>query len=412
MIVTASAFNSTYPVRANSGQAAPEQSPAPAGHSSFDAKKVAFAALPFSDGPDQRQNNFDVLTRIAQNSADPIEKVIAQTAADAGAERMYPTTAVAVQSAALEKLSQGAKAPIGLTLAEIGLKGFAAAQDPGESRRLGGKILEAIAAHSQNPSEVVFAKAARQGAGMKIFDQTGANLIKNALEQIKAGVNENPAVAVGQLGQTLPQVTQSAGEQALGESCNIGMALFSSLAADTQNKTAKALTEMSSGHATAGDGLRQAQQEAFANLVSGQESRFTAPTEERQYLTSNKDALTCALGGAATQLGMMALGSAGLHGLTGMLAGMLIGVVAFGGVKAVYHGMMEVNARKTGPRRYDEAYVKSAFADGASAGFKGNILRSLIHSGINGAAYSFLGPPASLVVGPGVSAALAKFTGL
>lgn len=411
MQITVANFGYTSPVRSN-GAAEEQAAAAPQGEPGYNAKNVAFAALPFSDGPDQRQANFNTLNEIAQKATDPTERLIAQTGADVGALRMFPTTSVMVQSGALEQLSKGCKAPVGTMLAEIGLKGINAAQQPEESRRIGCAILEGIAANSQNSTEVVLAKAARQAAGMQIFDQTGANLVKAALTQIKDGVTGTPAQEVAKLGQQIPDFTKASGDKAVGENCNLGMALFSSLNATTANRTSKALTEMSSGHSYAGEGLQKVQQEAFADLAAGKESQYANPTETRQFLTSNKDALTCAIGGAATQLGLAGLGMAGVGGITGMVAGIAMGVVAFGVTKGVYHGMMEVNARKTGPMRYNQEYVDSAFSDGFKMGFKGNILRSLIHGGINTMAYSYLGFPASLVVGPGVSAALAKFTGL
>lgn len=403
------AFSS--PIRANGAPAEQPAPAAPVGEPGYDAKKVAFAALPFSDGADQRQNNYNTLNEIGQKSTDAVERTVASSVGEASTGKMYPKTATALQSAALEKLAAGIKAPIGTVLAEIGLKAFAAAQDPEETRRIGCSLLETIGASSQNPTEVVLAKAARQGAGMQIFNQTGADLVKAALTQIKDGVTGTPAQEVGKLGLQLPEITKSAGEKALGESCNIGMALFSSLNANTSNKTAKALAEMSSGHANAGEGLQKVQQEAFADLVAGRESQF-ANTKPAELLTRNKDAVTCALGGAATQLALMGLGAAGVGGMGGMVIGMLAGMVAFSAVKGVYHGMMEVQARKAGPMRYDQKHVDSAFREGFAFGAKSNILRSLIHGGINSMAYSYLGVPASLLVGPGVSAALAKFTGL
>lgn len=395
----------TSPPRAN-GAPAEQAAAAPVGEPGYDAKKVAFAALPFSDGPDQRQNNFDVLTQIAQKSTDPNERLVAQTVADVAAQRMYPTTAVALQSAGLEKLSQGIKAPIGTVLAEIGLKGIGAAQDPLESRVIGNGMLETIRNNSQNPTEVVLAKAARQAAGMELFNDTGARFVKAALTQIKDGVTGTPAQEVGKLGQQLPEITRGSQKQT-GESCNMAMALFSSLNEATSNKTAKALTDMSTGHVNAGEGLQKVQQEAFADLAAGRESQYANPPKA-EFLTSNKNAVVSAIGGAVTQLGMVGLGTAGIGGIGGILAGLALSVVAFGGTKGVYHGMMEVQARKAGPMRYNQDYVNSAFSDGFKMGFKGNIFSSLLHGGINQMAYSYLGFPASLVVGPGVSALLGK----
>lgn len=397
------------PARANGAPAEPEAPQAPVGEPGYDAKKVAFAALPFSDGPEQRQSNCEKLDEIASKSTDANERLVAQTVSDASRQRMFPTTAVALQSAGLEKLSQGIKAPIGTVLSEIGLKAFAAAQDPEETRRIGCSLLETIAANSQNGTEVVLAKAARQGAGMQIFNETGANLVKATLTQIKDGVTGTPAQEVGKLGLQLPEITKGAGDKALGESCNIGLALFSSLNASTANRTAKALAEMSGGHANAGEGLQKVQQEAFADLVAGRESQY-ANTRPAELLTRNKDAVTCAIGGLATQATLIGLGAAGIGGgITGLLVGIGAGIAGYGLTKGVYHGMMEVQARKAGPRRYDTQYVDRAFGEGFAFGLRTNILRGLIHGGINSMAYSYLGAPASLVVGPGVSAALARF---
>ncbi len=408
MNVTATNFAYSNPIRANSAPA--EQAaaaPAPQGEPGYEGKKVAFAALPFSDGEDQRNNNRDVLTQIATKSTDANERVIAQAGADIGAMRMYPKTAVNVQSGALEQIAYGIKGTVGTALAEVGLKGINAATEPNESRSIGCAILESIAANSQNPTEVVLAKAARQAAGMQIFDQTGANLVKSALSQIKGGLTGTPAQEVGKLGQQLPEFTKGSGEKAVGENCNLGMALFSSLNATTANKTAKALTDMSSGHANAGEGLQKVQQEAFADLVAGRESQY-ANTKPAELLTSNKNAVVSGIGGLATQIGLVGLSAAGMGGFAGMIGGLVIGTAAFMVTKGVYHGMMEVQARKAGPMRYNQQYVDNAFKEGFAFGAKGNILSGLLHGGINGAVFSYIGPPASLVVGPGVSALLGK----
>lgn len=122
------------------------------------------------------------------------EGLVASIALNACARKMYDQSAYAGQNRALQALAAGIGGPIGPTLAAIGYDGMHktiwhdASYAYHDGRSMGESYLDAIKAHSQDPTERSLAQAAREATNPRMQNQSAFQVQAEALLRIYKGI--------------------------------------------------------------------------------------------------------------------------------------------------------------------------------------------------------------------------------
>lgn len=153
------------------------------------------------DQEDQRAVGTKVLNVIAQAGGDAVLDALASTANTASAQRMANSTAVGLQSRALEMIAAPPSNDPDSLFASLGKKAAAAAYDQEDARAAVNKILDGLVQHGKNPVAVAVAEVARAATGQRLANSSAVALQGKALDRVVAGVgSDRLEVALSRLG--------------------------------------------------------------------------------------------------------------------------------------------------------------------------------------------------------------------
>lgn len=348
---------------------------------------------------------YNALPELAAASSNPAEKAVAEAAHQACGALALPTTVHRFQSEALTALKDGVDGPVGPALGSLGSAAVESGSQPGESRRMGRRVLEAVASGSTSPAEKSFAQAvlrtipeaANPGdpALPAITDESAANGLKVAFSMLTSGVGDSAEKAVARFGSQLESIASTEGNAG-----KMGLALFESLTQLTQNPNAQAGLELSKSYEYANaPTLLSSQKQFFQNIENG--TGLTRVTEAASEWRSKATDTAAAIGGSLAVQGLLyALPPGGMRWIGGLVAG----TVVYSAIKGVYSGLAERNHRAASGRRHNEQFVAEGFGAGFKSAFsRGGLFSSFTHASFNTAASSFLGFPWSFAAGPALS---------